>query len=215
MTIHTIPGPCKKCGHVHTGCTAHTSKGAPCKRRPNRGMTTCNSHGGRSPQAIKARDARDREDAARADAARFAARTDIHPAEALLELVHYQAGIVTYWRSRVEDVTEDDLVWGTTQHREGEGPEGPIDVTTKEAAPHVAYKLLVEAQDKLAAYAAAALKAGVDERRVRLAESQGALVAQVIRGILDALNLTPEQLELVPVVVPAQLRLLTSEGGAS
>lgn len=206
-------GLCKKCGETHTGCTAHTSAGRPCKRPPNRGMNVCQSHGGASPRAIEGRDKRAREDAARADAARFAARTDIHPAEALLELVHYQAGIVTYWRGRVEDVTEDDLVWGQTKHESGFGPEGPIDKGTTEAVPHVAYRLLVEAQDKLAAYAAAALKAGVDERRVRLAEGQGALVAQVIRGILDQLHLTPEQAELVPTVVPAQLRLLT--GGAA
>lgn len=172
-------------------------------------------HGGKAPQAVSAAARRVRDEEARADAARFAARTDIHPTEALLELVHYQAGIVTYWRGRVEDVDAKDLEWGQTKHESGFGPEGPIDKVTTEAVPHVAYRLLVEAQDKLAAYAAAALKAGVDERRVRLAEGQGALVAQVIRGILAALNLTPEQLELVPTVVPAQLRLLTSEGGAS
>lgn len=211
----TTPPPCPRCGHTHDRCTAHNRAGKPCGQNPEPGMTVCRHHGGKAPQAIKARDTRVQVEQARADAARFAARTDIHPAEALLELVHYQAGIVTYWRGRIEDVTTRDLEWGTTQHREGEGPEGPIDVTTKEAAPHVAYRLLVEAQDKLAAYAAAALKAGVDERRVRLAEGQGALVAQVIRGILAGLNLTPEQLELVPTVVPAQLRLLTSEGGAS
>lgn len=206
--------PCPRCGETHTGCTAHTSSGRPCKRYPNHGMTVCGSHGGRSPRAIAGREKRQREEQARADAARFAARTDIHPADALLELVHYQAGIVDYWRGRVEQITDEGLEWAVTKHEEGIGPEGPIDKTTKEAGPHIAYKLLTEAQDKLAAYASAALKAGVDERKVRLAEGQGALVAQVIRGILAALNLTPEQLELVPRVVPEQLRLLTSEGGA-
>jgi hypothetical protein len=68
--------------------------------------------------------------------------------------------------------------------------------------------MLVQAQDKLADYATAALKAGVEERRVRLAENQGALVAQAIRQVLDQLNLTPTQQELVPTVVPAALRLI-------
>ena len=205
--------PCPRCGQNHKSCTAHTTAGNPCKAPAVRGMTVCRVHGGSSPNALQARNRRDQENAAREDAARFAARTDIHPADALLELVHYQAGIVTYWRSRVEEVDAKDLEWGTTQHREGSGPEGPIDVETKEAVPHVAYRLLVEAQDKLAAYAAAALKAGVDERRVRIAETQGAAVAGAIRAILDQLHLTPEQAELVPTVVPAQLRLLT--GGAA
>lgn len=196
-------------------CTA-TSKqsGQQCKRAAAPNQKVCVIHGARARQNVAAAERRRKEEAARADAARFAARTDIHPAEALLELVHYQAGIVTYWRSRVEDVDAKDLEWGTTQHREGSGPEGPIDVETKEAVPHIAYRLLVEAQDKLAAYAAAALKAGVDERRVRIAETQGAAVAGAIRAILDQLHLTPEQAELVPTVVPAQLRLLTGGGGA-
>ena len=203
--------PCPRCGQTHTACKAHTTAGNPCKAPPVRDMAVCRVHGGASPNALQARNRRDQENAAREDAARFAARTDIHPADALLELVHYQAGIVDYWRARIEDIEDEDLEWGVTREKTGGDDAG----TTSEAAPHIAYKLLTEAQDKLAAYAAAALKAGIDERRVKLAESQGALVAQAIRGILDALHLTPEQLELVPTVVPAQLRLLTSEGGAS
>lgn len=202
--------PCPRCGQTHTACKAHTTAGNPCKAPPVRDMHVCRVHGGSSPNALQARNRRDQENAAREDAARFAARTDIHPADALLELVHYQAGIVDYWRARVEDVEAEDLEWGVTREKTGGDDAG----TTSEAAPHIAYRLLTEAQDKLAAYAAAALKAGIDERRVKLAESQGALVAQAIRGILDALHLTPEQLELVPTVVPAQLRLITGAGGA-
>ena len=189
-------------------CTA-TSKqtGKRCGAWAIPGGTVCKWHGGNAPNAKKAAAQRLQEDQARTDAARFAARTDIHPADALLELVHYQAGIVDYWRGRVEDVNDADLEWGVTREKTGGDDAG----TTSEAAPHIAYRLLTEAQDKLAAYAAAALKAGVDERRVRLAEQQGALVAQVIRGVLAALNLTPEQEALVPRVVPEQLRLLTAE----
>lgn len=189
-------------------CTA-TSKqtGKRCGAWAIPGGTVCKWHGGNTPNAKKAAAQRLQEDQARTDAARFAARTDIHPADALLELVHYQAGIVDYWRGRVEDVNDADLEWGVTREKTGGDDAG----TTSEAAPHIAYRLLTEAQDKLAAYAAAALKAGVDERRVRLAEQQGALVAQVIRGVLAALNLTPEQEALVPRVVPEQLRLLTAE----
>ena len=58
-----------------------------------------------------------------------------------------------------------------------------------------------------------AIKAGVEERRVRLAESQGELVAGVIRAILSDLGLTVEQQALVGEVVPRHLRLLA--GGAA
>ncbi|MFJ4261906.1 hypothetical protein ACIPYU_05615 [Paenarthrobacter nicotinovorans] len=53
-----------------------------------------------------------------------------------------------------------------------------------------------------------ALKAGIEERKVKLAESQVAFVADAIRRILAALNLSPAQQALVPEIVPQQLRLL-------
>ncbi|WP_191565144.1 hypothetical protein [Janibacter melonis] len=207
---------CPTCEQTHRGgCHAHKKPargGGPCHAIVAPGATACRFHGGAAPQArAKAAD-RVAEAEARADVARSAARTDTPPAVALLELVQYQAGIVVYWRGRVEDVDEDDLVWGETKREKGVGPEGPIDKGTSEAAPHIAYRLLTEAQRDLERYASAALKAGVDERRVRLAEQEGAAVAGAIRAILGALNLTPEQQQLVPTVVPAQLRLLAGEG---
>jgi hypothetical protein len=168
-------------------------------------------HGGRSGHVRAKATQRLATQAAEREVARLGARRDIHPAEALLDLVHWTAGEVDYWRHRVQDLDDQDLVWGMTQHRDGVGPEGPVDVTTHEAKPHIAYVMLERASDRLASYAAAALKAGIDERRVQLAERQGALVADVIRGILDDLHLTPEQQLLVGTVVPTRLRALTSQ----
>ncbi|NUO35651.1 MAG: hypothetical protein HOQ27_11390, partial [Dermatophilaceae bacterium] len=136
-----------------------------------------------------------------------------HPAEALLELVHWTAGEVDYWRARVvelADTNEDALTWGVTKTKDGGDDRG----TTEEAGPNVAYRMLTDASNRLAAYAAAALKAGVEERRVRLAEKQGSLVADVIRGILTDLHLTPDQELLVATVVPNRLRQLTATEGA-
>ena len=45
-------------------------------------------------------------------ARRFALRKDIDPASALLDLVHYQAGVVQFWREQVELVPDDQLTWG-------------------------------------------------------------------------------------------------------
>jgi hypothetical protein len=52
----------------------------------------------------------------------------------------------------------------------------------------------------------AAISAGIEERRVKLAEAQGALLNDVIRRILARLDLTGEQSALLPVVVPEELR---------
>lgn len=195
-------------------CTA-TSKqtGERCKQRPTPGATVCRFHGGKARQVQAKAEVRIAEQRAAAEVARLGARKDVHPADALLDLVHWTAGEVDYWRQRVTDLEDEQLTWGLTQHREGEGPEGPVDIETREAKPHVAYTMLERASDRLASYAAAALKAGVDERRVRLAETQGALVADVIRRILARLQLTDDQAALVGTVVPEELRALA--GGAS
>lgn len=192
----------------HQLCGAKTRGGGTCKRSPVAGTTRCRIHGGSSPQAL----AKAQERITDAKAGRELARLGItsraiHPGDALVELVQYQASMVDFWRRKVSELDETDLTWGRTKVKDGGDDRG----TTSEAKPNIAYVLLDQAQSRLAEYATAALKAGVEERRVRLAESQGALVAQAIRQVLDGLNLTPAQLELVPRVVPAALRLIAGE----
>lgn len=192
-------------------CRATNRRGERCGRWPVPGATVCRAHGGASPQ-VKAAAARRRaeEEAARA-VALFGAPKDVEPSQALLDLVHWTAGEVEYWREQVRALAAEDpeaLTWGKTREKTGGQDVGD----TYEAKPNIAYVMLYAAQDRLAQYAAAALKAGVEERRVALAENQGALVADVIRRILDALDLDERQRELVPQVVPAQLRLLAGGG---
>jgi hypothetical protein len=57
--------------------------------------------------------------------------------------------------------------------------------------------------DRLVDYSKVAIAAGIEERRVKLAEQQGALLAQAIRGILAELGVgdRPE----VPAVVRRHL----------
>lgn len=164
-------------------------------------------HGGLAPRVRAAGQRRTQQAAAERAVALFGAPKDVDPAQALLDLVHWTAGEVEYWRDRVRQLAaedEDALTWGITREKSGGDDHG----TTTEAKPAVQYVMLYAAQDRLAQYATAALKAGVAERQVRLAETQGSLVAGAVRAILDALNLTPDQQALVPTVVPAQLRLL-------
>jgi hypothetical protein len=189
-------------------CGARTRGGGTCKKPPLAGATRCRLHGGASPNSL----AKAEERLADAEAGRQLVKLgvthrNIHPAEALIELVSYQASIVDFWRHKVSQLEEADLTWGRTKVKEGGDDRG----TTSEAKPNIAYVLLGESSDRLARYCEAALKAGVEERKVRLAESQGALVAQAIRTVLDGLDLTPAQLELVPRVVPAALRLIAGE----
>lgn len=202
---------CPRCGVVHPKCTGHNKRGEPCGKNPLTGLTVCMTHGGGTKAARAAGKRRTEEAAAVVEAARFATRRDIHPADALLELVQWTAGEVDYWRGKVDALDDDELAGNlTTKHETGQDKGQPTDLTTTEAAEHIYIRMLGKASDRLATYAAAALRAGVEERRVRLAEGQGAMVAAVIRRILDALNLTEAQAELVPQIVPRELRALTS-----
>lgn len=211
---------CPDCNQTHPrGCHAHTLRDGdrrPCGAPAVRGLTVCTKHGGASPQS-KAKAAKHRAiEAASREVARLGARLDIHPATALIDLVQWTAGEVAYWREVVvelEQAEDEDgnpgghraLTWGVTKVKDGGDDRG----TTTAAGPHVAYTMLERSSDRLAAYAAAALRAGVDERRVQLAERQGALVADAIRGVLNALDLSEAQWALVPTVVPQMLRTIT------
>jgi hypothetical protein len=217
------PYDCPDCGKVHPrGCHAHRvvtndegeTERVPCRKAASTGLQVCRAHGGANPHAAaKSAKARTELKAAR-EVARFGKRVTVHPAEALVDLVHWTAGEVAYWREKVAELEAESgvegLTWGRTMEVDKRSGEFPGTDTTEEAKPAAAYAMMVDASNRLAAYAAAALRAGVDERRVQLAERQGSLVAGAIRAILDALDLTPAQWELVPTVVPAQLRLLTA-----
>lgn len=193
-------------------CKAHRRDGQQCGNAPIKGATVCRMHGGSIP-AVRAKAAQRVAEGKAVSAMKlFAAPVDIDPANALLELVHSAAGEVAYWHGEVSRVAEKSpgaLTWGVTKAEQGIGPQGPVDTETSAAEPHVAYRMWVSAQDRLAKYATAALKAGVQERQIRLAEQEGALVAQVIRRILDRLDLSEWQAEMVGSVVPEELRALS------
>jgi len=162
-------------------CTATSRRsGERCKRAASIGATVCAKHGAGAPQ-VKAAAARRIEQAKAAAAlARIGQRVEGDPQALMLDVIAYQGGLVAFWRAQVEGIERDDLTWGTTKVKDGGDDAG----TTREAKPHIAYTLLDEAQAKLVAYCAAALKAGIAERQVRLAEQQGALMSALQRAVL-------------------------------
>jgi len=203
-------------------CTA-TSKqtGKRCGAWPIPGLTVCGHHGGRAPQAKAAATRRLDEDAARRQAARLGLSRDVAPGEALLEEVRRCAGLVDFFEQRVAELSDGDddgdvtpLVWGHVEEKVEETTAGQFPGTTRtrteSAQPSVWYQLYAAERDRLVKASTAALKAGVEERRVRLAEQQGALVAAVIRRVLERLGLTVEQQALVGIVVPEELRALAA-----
>lgn len=188
---------CPLRGQVHPGCVAHVKasnlekyperaerRGMPCKIVPMHGSDVCRKHGGSTPQARKAAKARVAEVKAREAVVLFGLPRDVSPTEALLEEVRWSAGHVAWLREQIAQITDVT----------GEG--------------RAFLDLYADERDRLVRIAKTTLDAGVEERRVQLAESQGALVATAIRRILGRLGLSPAQEALVGEVVPQELRAL-------
>ena len=167
-------------------CTARSKgTGERCKRTAMPGLNVCRYHGGLTPHVKAAGERRHAAALAEADALAavqlWGGRRDVHPAQALLELVQWKAAEVAYWRARVAEVEEQDLTWGRTKVEDSD-EEGRT--VTKEAKPHIALVLLRQAEQDLAAYSSASLKAGVDAAMVQIAQVQAARLLDVIRVVL-------------------------------
>ena len=195
-------------------CTARSKQsGEQCKRFATPGGKTCVMHGSSTRKAqAKAKRVRD-EAKARAAVVTYGLPMEISPADALLQEVHRTAGHVAWLHARIHDFDPDDLTWGVTSATVKTTGQFPGTDTTTSAAPPVLLELYARERKHLVDVCAAALRAGVDERRVRLAEQQGDLLATVIQAILTDLKLTAAQQKLVPTVVPRHLRAVAGGGG--
>lgn len=205
--------PCGKCDqpHVtrfgHQACRGHKTPargGHACKRPPLQGQRVCGAHGGNAPAARRAGARRRTEQAALIAMHKFGGPIDTTATEALLDTVKWTAGYVGWLRGIVGHLRADEIGWGLSEDKTGGQDWG----TTEKAAVNVHLAILGEWTDRLVKVCAEALKAGIEERRVRLAEQQGELVADVIKAILADLNLSPEQQAQVGNVVPLHIRRL-------
>ena len=149
--------------------------------------------------------------AAQMEQAREAVKTyglprDISPTEALLEEVRYSAGHVAWLREKVREIEEKDLVWGMTERSEKGATEFPGTDVTEAAKPNVWLELYYRERKHLVDVTKAAISAGIEERRVRLAEAQGQIVAEVFRRVFARMDLTAEQSAAAPLIVSEELR---------
>lgn len=188
-------------------CGAHArSSGQPCAQPVVEGAARCRFHGGKLPQ-VKAKIERQKaEEKLLAAVQTYGLPLDVSPTDALLNEVKWTAGHVAWLRERVQEMEASALSWGIRSVVDREGGEFPGVDTTEAASPPVLLELYARERKHLLDVCKAALSAGIEERRVRLAESQGALLADVIRKILGDLDLTPEQSARVGEVVPRHLR---------
>ena len=199
-----IPDPkqCSKCGQPHAKCTGHRRDGAPCGSPRMHGQTICRMHGGKAKQNLNAAARRLEDEVARAAVVTLGLPVDISPSDALLDEVRRTAGHVFWLLAKVQ--SEDGGAFVPMKSEDSHPGNGLQSVWYRTYQAERAHYVNVCAQ---------ALKAGVEERRVKLAEAQGEQVAGVIRAILADLGLTAEQQAAAPEVASRHLRLLA--GGAA
>lgn len=205
-------GDCPHCPHPR--CNGTTTRGR-CCRQPVKGAPVCRTHGGGAPQVKAAAAARLQQREAVLAVETFGLPRKVDPHTALLEELHRSAGAVEWLGAVVADLERDDVVWGVAEQVEKLAGEFPGIDTTKAAKPN-AWVLLWQAERKhLVDVSKACVSAGIEERRIRLAESQGQMLASVVRAVLDRLELTEPQRRLAGVVVPEEFRRVAELGGSA
>jgi hypothetical protein len=173
------------------------------------GFGHCKLHGGASPGGKK----HAQRQAAEHAVATYGLPRDIDPADALLEEVHRTAGAIDFLTAQIRELDPDALVWGWTEFKNKTGGDDEGVTDTQAAGINVWLELYHRERRHFVDVCKAALAAGVEERRVKLAEQQGELAGQALRAILTGLSLTASQRKKVPGLVREHLTLL--QGGAA
>lgn len=131
---------------------------------------------------------------------------DADPGVVILERIGTLAGHVRWLQARVEDLTPDELVWNRTRVKVGGQDAG----MTEEAAPHVWLELYDRWNGALTKLCLDAVRIGLQERQVRVAEQQGALICGMLDGLLLELGHNPNDPATAAVVV-RHLQLVAAE----
>lgn len=171
-------------------CGAKTRAGGTC-RKP--GDPRCRFHGGASPQAIAARKRRAAEAEANAAVRQILDDPNAPPVADALDRLAHLAGRLEHAVDEVGRRASDLRSVGVQTHAGGEQLRAELVLWVKLLG------LLQTSLDVL-------VRHGHAERQIELAEREGAMLAGVVRAILDDLGLSEGQRALVAEVVPRHLR---------
>jgi hypothetical protein len=188
-----------KCGAVRNGRTCSRPAGW---GTDHPGVGACKLHAGCTPAANKAAS----KELARRECARLGIPVEVDPGDALMAMLWEAYGNVAFYRSLVEELPThpdpDVFVPADSEDGQGHWERGDVGIYGR------TYHIYNEERDRAKGLAEAAIRAGIEERRVRLAERQGDAVNQLIRGILGELGVLdrPE----TPGVVRKHLALIAA-----
>ncbi len=143
---------------------------------------------------------------------------DINPHDAILECIRITAGEVAYASERIAELKQSEAVLSVTSTHErpvrefggAEDANNPV-VEVKTDSPQLNVWIVVrqKAMDRLVAYSAAAIKAGIEERQIRLVERIGEQLSSVFERVIAAIpGLSEEQRASGLVAYAGELRRL-------
>jgi hypothetical protein len=195
-------GPGRWCEeHERLECTRSRKKGrGPCHGSAVTGSDRCRMHLGEKAAPVIA------EAAARKAVETYGLPRDISPTDALLEEVRYSAGHVAWLRAKVAELEPGSLVWGKTEEVDRGASEFTGIDTTHAAAVNMWLDLYHRERRHLLDLVKTAISVGIEERRVRLEEAKGQVVAELIKRILSRLDLSDVQRDLAVTVIPEEFR---------
>lgn len=194
------------------------------------GVGPCKVHGGALQSVKQAWSGRFVELQAQRQLAKFASPVrDADPEQTLLDLVSEAAGNVAWLGRVVAELAAQDAPEGEGSpftvgglwrragggYSEGGSLFGPIIDVDKDGTEHVVgeqeramVKLYGQWADRLAKYAKAALDAGIEKRRVEMAERQGESIVVVINNVLVKMGLDGEAIRKARSLAAEELRVL-------
>jgi hypothetical protein len=184
-------------GGVKRTCWATKRNGERCKGTVVFGTRVCRMHGGTTKKAQVAAGKRQAIAETRALVGRLGTPVEADPRAVLLEMVYSAYGMQLSLAALLQQYDAADLADDDPQVR----------MRLRSVQNMYGYW-----SEKAAQFSALAVRAGIEERLVKLAESQAMTVVQVLRGALSAVALPPETERELLQAVAVQLRALMPGG---
>lgn len=130
----------------------------------------------------------------------FPIPADMSPVDILVDELKRSAGFCFWIESKMAE-WDDDLVELQTENIDD---KGSMQIATNNKALWM--DIWQRERKHLATVAKMCVDAGVDQRRIELAERQAEMMFTLINEAFDMLSLSPEQKAAVPKIMPALIR---------
>lgn len=185
--IEPIPGRCN--AHKRSGTLCRNAAG---KGTEHLGFGPCIRHGGQLPNVLKSV----QREIVKREAESLGLSIEQDPATAIINLVWRCVGDLTFYSSKV---AQEELLQVEV------GPNG-----SKKLSAHPWTVLYHQAEDRLAQVSQAALRAGVEERKVRLAERDAQTIFAAIQSALSQIGMNDSDMSRFRNIFASELQKQSS-----